>query len=60
MFVPFSRIVTILMSAVICFALLLPLAIQRHNLALAILVVGVFTAYLVVNVVLWLRLKPRA
>ena len=60
MFVPVSRIVTILMSAVICFALLLPLALQRHNVALAILVVGVFAAYLVANVVLWLRLKPRA
>ena len=60
MFVPFSRIVTIAMAAVLCFALLVPMALARHNAVLAIVVVVVFVAYLVVNVVLWQRMRPRA
>jgi hypothetical protein len=60
MFVPFSRIVTMLMSAVICFALLMPLSLQRHNWWLAIFIVVAFFGYLAANVVLWRRLKPRA
>lgn len=60
MFVPFTRVVTMAMFAVICFVLLLPMALQRHQTAFAIGVVVAFVAYLVVNVVLWLRLKRRA
>ena len=57
---PITRIVTMLMSGVICFALLVPLALARHNALLAAAVVVVFVVYLAANVLLWLRLKPRA
>ena len=56
---PISRVVTLLMSAVLCFAVLVPLALQRHNAILAGAVVAVFVAYCIANVLLWLRLKPR-
>ena len=59
MFVPFSRIISLLMAAVLCFALLVPLALARHNAALAIVVSASFFAYLVANVVLWQRMRPR-
>lgn len=58
--IPVTRILTIAMAGVLCFALLLPLAIARHNAALAALVVAIFVAYAGVNVLLWLRLKRRA
>lgn len=60
MFVPFTRIVAMLMGGVLCFALLLPMAIARHNAILAVGVVVVFAVYLGANVVLWQRLRPRA
>ena len=60
MLVPITRVLTMAMFAVICFALLLPMALARHNAALAIGVVAAFAAYLVANLVLWLRLKRRA
>lgn len=60
MFVPVTRVVTLAMFAVICFGLLLPMALQRHNAALAIGVVVAFLAYLAVNLGLWLRLRRRA
>ena len=60
MFVPVSRIVTMLMAGVVAFGLIVPMALQRHNNALAIGVAAVFAAYLVVNVVLWTRMRPRA
>ncbi len=59
MFVPFSRIVTLAMAAVLCFALLVPMALARHNAVLAIVIGIVFVAYLVANVVLWQRMRPR-
>jgi uncharacterized membrane protein len=59
-FVPVTRIFTIAMAAVVCFVLIVPLALQRHNTALAIGISALFVAYLVVNVLLWQRTKPRA
>jgi amino acid transporter len=58
--VPVTRIVTLVMSGVICFALLVPLAVERHNALLAIVIVAIFALYLGANVLLWLRLRPRA
>ena len=52
--------VTMLMAGVLCFGLLVPLALQRHNNGLAIGVGVVFVAYLVANVLLWQRMRPRA
>ena len=59
-FVPFSRFMTVSMAAVVCFGLLVPLALQRHDTALVVFMSVAFAAYLVVNVVLWLRMRPRA
>jgi hypothetical protein len=58
--VPITRVLTIAMAAVLCFALLLPLALARHNTAFAVLVVALFAAYAAVNVLLWRRLNRRA
>lgn len=57
MFFPFSRIISLLMAAVLCFALLVPLALARHNTMLAFFVSAVFFAYLIGNVVLWQRMR---
>jgi hypothetical protein len=59
MIFPVSRIITLLMAAVLCFALLLPLALARHATALAVFVVLVFLAYLGGNVALWQRMRRR-
>lgn len=60
MFVPFSRIVALVMAGVLCFGILVPMSLARHNLGLAIFVAIVFVAYLAANVVLWQRTRPRA
>jgi phosphotransferase system glucose/maltose/N-acetylglucosamine-specific IIC component len=59
-FFPFSRIVALLMAAVLCFAVLVPMSLARHLPGLAVFVAVVFVAYLVANVVLWLRTRSRA
>lgn len=60
MFFPFSRILSLAMAAVLCFVLLVPMALARHNTGLAIFIVVVFLAYLAGNVALWLRMRtPR-
>ena len=51
--IPFTRIITIAMFAVLCFVLIVPMALSRHNTALAIGISAIFVAYLVVNVWLW-------
>lgn len=60
MFFPITRVVTMVMFGAICFALLLPLALARHNAVLAAGVVAIFIIYLAANVALWLRLKRRS
>ncbi len=59
MFLPFSRIIALLMAGVLCFALLVPMSLARHNSALALFVAVVFFAYLIANVVLWQRTRRR-
>jgi heme A synthase len=58
-FFPFSRIIALLMAGVLCFVLLVPMALARHHSGLAVFVVVVFFAYLVANIALWLRNRPR-
>jgi hypothetical protein len=55
-----TRLVMMVMTGVICFVLLLPLAMERHNILLAVGLAVVFALYVAANVLLWLRLKPRA
>jgi uncharacterized membrane protein YsdA (DUF1294 family) len=57
---PFSRIVALLIAGVLCFGVLLPMALARHVPALAAFIVVVFLAYLAANVVLWLRTRSGA
>ena len=58
--VPFTRIITVAMFGAICFVLIVPLALQRHQPAIAIGIAVIFALYLVANIVLWRRMKlPR-
>jgi len=59
-FVPISRLITIAMAGVVCFGLIVPLALSRHDYTLERLVIAVYVAYLVVNVVVWLWERRRA
>jgi hypothetical protein len=51
---------TIVMFGALCFVLILPLAIARHNLVIAVGICVLFLAYLATQLVLWRRMKPRA
>ncbi len=58
--IPITRILTVLMFGALCFVLIVPMALQRHNMVIAIGISAAFVLYLVVNIVLWLRMmKPR-
>jgi hypothetical protein len=59
-FVPVSRVVAIVMAGVLCFGMLVPLSLARHNIGLAVFTAVVFIAYLAANVILWQRMRPRA
>jgi uncharacterized membrane protein len=60
MFLTISRLMVVLMAGVLCFTLLVPLALKNHQPWLAAGVGAVFAAYLLANVILWRRMKPRA
>jgi hypothetical protein len=55
--VPFSRIITVVMFGAICFVLIVPLSLQRHQPVIAVGIIVVFVLYLVANIVLWRRMK---
>jgi len=59
MFGRFSRIIAVAMGAILCFALLLPMAMREHNIGLAYLVVGIFVAYVGANAYLWTKLRGK-
>jgi hypothetical protein len=50
-----ARVLTMLMFGAICFVLLVPLAIQRHQIPFAIVVVALFVVYIVINAIAWRR-----
>lgn len=56
---PVSRILALLMAGVLCFAILVPMALAKHSLGLAIFIAVVYIAYLAANVVLWQRMRSR-
>ncbi len=58
--ISFTRVLTVVMFGVICFVLIVPLALQRHNMLIALGISGAFVVYAIANVVLWQRMKPRA
>jgi len=45
---------------VLCFVLIVPIALQRHNTAIAVGIPVVFAIYLLANIVLWRRMKQRS
>jgi hypothetical protein len=55
-----SRLVVVLMAGVLCFSLLVPMALRNHQPWLAAGIAAVFTAYAIANVVLWRRMNRRA
>lgn len=59
-FVPISRAFTVLMAGVVCFGLIVPLAIVRHDLLLARVVIAFYVVYVAFNVLLWLWQRKRA
>jgi hypothetical protein len=59
MLFPFSRIIALLMAGVLCFVLLVPMALARHNVGLAVFVGVIYCVYLVANLILWQRNRPR-
>lgn len=59
-FVPVSRIFTVVMAGVVCFGLIVPLAMIRHDVALARVMIALFAAYVGFNVLLWLWQRKRA
>jgi amino acid transporter len=59
-FVPFTRIFTIATAAVVCFGLIVPLALQRHQTVVVIGVSVLFVLYLIANIILWRRMNRRA
>jgi amino acid transporter len=50
-----ARIITMTMFGAICFVLLVPLAVQRHQLPFAVVVVALFVVYVVINAIAWRR-----
>ncbi|HEY1868221.1 MAG TPA: hypothetical protein VGG70_07960 [Candidatus Cybelea sp.] len=57
MSVPVSRIIAVAMAGVLCFVLLVPMSLARHNVALAVFIAVVFFGYLIANIVLWQRMR---
>ena len=60
MFFPLQRIIALVTAAILCFGILVPMSLARHSIALAVVIAVVFAAYLVGNIVLWNRMRPRA
>ena len=58
--ISFTRILTMLMFGAICFMLIVPMALREHRPLIAGGISALFVVYLVANVVLWRRAKPRA
>ena len=58
--IPITRIITIAMTAVLCFGVIVPLAVHAHNVFLAVAIPIVYILYLVANVLLWKRLTGKA
>lgn len=59
MFGRWSRVISVAMAGVVCFGVILPLALRRHDDLLGVGVVSLFAVYLIFNTVLWLRMKPH-
>lgn len=59
-FVPISRLFTVLTAGVVCFGLIVPLAMTRRDVTLARVIIALFVAYVAFNVLTWLWQRKRA
>ena len=59
-FVPITRVFTVVMAGVVCFGLIVPLAMTRHDLTLARVIIALFVVYVAFNVLLWLWQRKHA
>ena len=59
-FVPISRFFTVFMAGVVCFGLIVPLAIVRHDTTIARVIVALYVLYVAFNVLAWLWQRKRA
>lgn len=59
MFGSFSRLIAVAMAAVVCFVLLVPMALREHNAGLATVVTLIFLVYGAANVMLWARYRKK-
>lgn len=50
--------ISVAMAGVVCFGVILPIALRRHDTLLGIGVVAIFTLYVIFNAALWIRMKP--
>ncbi len=58
--IPFTRLITIAMFGVLCFVLIVPMALSQHKTALAVGISVLFVAYLIVNLWLWRKsIRPK-
>jgi uncharacterized membrane protein YjjP (DUF1212 family) len=57
--IPFTRIMTVVMFGVLC-AVIAMLAFQAHNFYMMIGFPILYAIYVVVNLMLWKRLKQRS
>jgi hypothetical protein len=57
MFMKFSRLIAVAMAAVVCFVLIVPMALREHNPGLASVISVIFVIYAGANVMLWFRYR---
>ncbi len=55
----FSRLIAVAMAGVLCFVLLVPMALREHKPGLAGLVTAIFLVYGAANVMMWARYRKR-
>lgn len=57
MFMKFSRLIAVAMAAVVCFVLIVPMALRQNNPGLAAAISAIFVIYAGANVMLWFRYR---
>jgi hypothetical protein len=57
MIMKFSRLIAVAMAAVVCFVLIVPMALRQNNPGLALVISLIFVMYAGANVMLWLRYR---
>jgi hypothetical protein len=58
--IAFTRVMMVLLFGGVCFLLVVPLALQRHQTFIAVGVIVLFLGYVVANIVLWRRMTRRS